>query len=98
MHQLFDNFLGNAPWRWLVAGAVAFGSFFVLLLLRRLASKQYQRLAATPQDEFLELPLHVASRTTGMFLLLASLFLGLQTLEFTPKIARALLTIFSVAT
>ena len=60
MEQLFDNFLGNALWRWLVAGAVAFGIFF-LLLLRRLAHKQYARLEATPQEELLELPLHVAS-------------------------------------
>ena len=59
MEQWFDHFLGNAPWRWLVAGGVAFGILIVLLLLRRLARKQYARLAATPQDEFLELPLHV---------------------------------------
>jgi small-conductance mechanosensitive channel len=97
MEQLFDNFLGNSPWRWLVAGAVAFGILFALLLLRRLARKQYARLAATPQDEFLEVPLHVASRTTVGFLLITSLFLGLQTLELTPKAARVLLTIFTVA-
>jgi small-conductance mechanosensitive channel len=95
--QWFDNFLGNAPWRWLVAGAVAFGIFFVLLLLRRLARKQYQRLAATPQDEFLELPLHVVSRTSALFLLIASLFLGLQTLELPPKLARVVLTLITIA-
>jgi small-conductance mechanosensitive channel len=97
VEQWFDNFLGNSPWRWLVAGAVAFGILFVLLLLRRLASKQYLRLAATPQDELLELPLHVASRTTLPFLLIASLFLGLQTLELPPKLARLVLTIFTIA-
>ena len=97
MEQVFDNFLGNAPWRWLVAGAVAFGIFFVLLLLRRLAHKQYQRLAATPQDEFLELPLHVVSHTSALFLLIASLFLGLQTLELPPKLARVVLTLITIA-
>jgi small-conductance mechanosensitive channel len=97
VEQWFDNFLGNSPWRWLVAGAVAFGIWFVLLLLRRLASKQYARMAATPQDEFLELPLHVASRTTVLFLLIASLFLGLQTLELPPKVARVAVTIFTIA-
>src|SRR5690349_13973628 len=97
MEQLFENFLGNSPWRWLVAGAVAFGIFFVLLLLRRLARKQYARLAATPEDEFMEVPLHVASRTTVMFLLLTSLFIGLQTLELPPKAARAAITIFTIA-
>ena len=98
MEQYLDNFLGNAPWRWLVAGGVAFGIFFVLLLLRRLTRKQYARLEATPQEEFLELPLHVASRTTVWFLLIVSVFLGLQTLELPPKLARALLTLLTVAT
>jgi small-conductance mechanosensitive channel len=97
VEQWFDNFLGNAPWRWLVAGAVAFGILFVLLLLQRLANKQYQRLAATPQDEFLELPLHVASRTSILFLVIASLFLGLQTLELPTKFARVVLTLFTIA-
>ena len=97
MEQVFDNFLGNAPWRWLVAGGVAFGILFVLLLLRRLARKQYARLAATPQDEFLELPLHVVSQTTVLFLLIASLFLGLLTLDLPPKLARVMLTIFTIA-
>jgi small-conductance mechanosensitive channel len=97
MEQWFDNFLGNTPWRWLVAGSVAVGVLFVLLMLRRLARKQYVRLAATPQDEFLELPLHVASRTTVLFLLIASLFLGLQALELPPKLARVVLTLFTIA-
>jgi small-conductance mechanosensitive channel len=97
MDQLFENFLGNAPWRWLVAGGIAFGILFVLVLLRRLASTQHARLAATPQDEFMELPLHVAARTTLWFLVIASLFLGLQTLELPPKGARVLLTLFTVA-
>ena len=97
MEQWFDNFLGNSPWHWLVAGAVAFGIFFVLLLLRRLARKQYARFAATPQDKFLELPLHVASRTTALFLLIASLFLGLQTLALPTKIARVVLPLFTIA-
>jgi small-conductance mechanosensitive channel len=95
--QWFDNFLGNSPWRWLEAGAVALVIFLVLLLLRRMASKEYLRLAATPEDEFLELPLHVASRTTVGFLLIASLFLGLLTLELPPKLARVVLTIFTIA-
>ena len=55
MEQWFDNFLGNPPWRWLEAGGVAIAILFVLLLLRRMAYKQYQRFAATPADEFLEL-------------------------------------------
>jgi small-conductance mechanosensitive channel len=97
MEQFFDNFLGNAPWRWLIAGGVAFGIFFVLVLLRRLARKQYARLEATPQEEFLELPLHVAARTTVWFLLIVAVFLGLQTLELPVKLARALITLLTIA-
>src|SRR5262245_19727768 len=97
MDPLFENFLGNPPWRWLVAAAVAFGILFLLLLLRSLARKQYARLAATPEDEFLELPMHVVSRTTVGFLLIASVFLGLQTLELPPKFGRAMLTIITIA-
>jgi Small-conductance mechanosensitive channel len=97
MEQWFDNFLGNAPWRWLVAGAVAFGILFVLLLLRRMARNQYARLAATPQDELLEQPLHVASHTAAAFLLIVSLFLGLQTLELPPKLHRVAVTLVTIA-
>jgi small-conductance mechanosensitive channel len=97
MEQVFDDFLGNAPWRWLVAGGVAFAILFVLLLLRRIARKHFARMAATPQDELLEVPLHVASRTTVSFLVIAALFAGLQTLEMAPKAARVALTLFTIA-
>ncbi len=98
LQELFDQtYFGNAAWLWIVAGAIALGVFFVLLLLRRLTRNQYKRLAATPQEEFLEIPLHVAARTTVWFLLIASVFLGLQTVELPPKAARVLLTVFTVA-
>jgi small-conductance mechanosensitive channel len=98
LEGLFDEtFLGNAAWRWIVAGIVALGVLFILLLLRRLARSQYQRLAATPQEELLEIPLHVASRTTVWFLLIASVFLGLQTLELPAKATRVVLTVFTIA-
>jgi small-conductance mechanosensitive channel len=97
LKELFDqSYFGNPAWRWIVAGAIALGILFVLLLLRRLARKQYARYAATFQDEFLEIPLHVASRTTVLFLLLAAVFFGLQTLQLQEKTARVLLTFFTV--
>jgi small-conductance mechanosensitive channel len=96
--ELFDTiYLGNPAWLWIVAGAIALGVLFVLLLLRRLARNQYARLAATPQDELLEIPLHVASRTTVWFLVIAAAFLGLQSVELPPKIALVLITVFTVA-
>ena len=98
LKELFDwSFFNNPAWRWMVAGAVALGVLFVLLVLRRIASKQYARLAATPQDEFLEIPLHVASRTAGLFLLIAAVFVGLETLELPDKATRVLITLFTIA-
>jgi small-conductance mechanosensitive channel len=98
LKELFDwSFFNNPAWRWMVAGAVALGVLFVLLVLRRIARKQYARFAATPEDELLELPLHVASRTTFAFLLIASIFLGVETLELPDKVVRVLVTLFTVA-
>ncbi|HKU16644.1 MAG TPA: mechanosensitive ion channel domain-containing protein [Steroidobacteraceae bacterium] len=98
LERLADwSYLNNPAWRWIMAGGIALGILFVLLLLRRLMRSQYRRLAATPQDELLEIPLHVASRTTVLFLLIAALFFGLQTLELPDKAAKVLTTIFTVA-
>ena len=64
LQELFDQtYFGNAAWLWIVAGTIALGVLFILLLLRRLTRSQHRRLAATPQEELLEIPLHVAART-----------------------------------
>jgi small-conductance mechanosensitive channel len=68
-----------------------------LLLVRRLVRSQYQRLAATPQIELLELPLHVASRTTVLFLIIMSLFAGLHAVQLPPKVYQALVTGVTIA-
>src|SRR5689334_2406292 len=99
LKELFDwSFFDNPAWRWMVAGAVALGILFVLLVVRRVARKQYERLAATPRDELLEIPLHVASRTASAFLLIAAFFVGLETLQLPDKATRVLVTVFTVAT
>ena len=58
---------------------------FLMLLLRRLIQAHYRRLAATPQAEFMETPLQVASRTTVLFLVVASVTLALLILELPPR-------------
>jgi small-conductance mechanosensitive channel len=98
LQEFFDStHLGNPAWRWIVAAAVAVGALFILLLLRRWTRMHSSRVAATPREEFMEVPLHVASRTTVWFLLIAAIFLGLQTVELPPKAARVLMTVFTVA-
>jgi small-conductance mechanosensitive channel len=98
LEALFDaKYFGNTTWQWLVAAAIAFVVFVALLLLRRLVRSYYTRLLATPQAEFFETPLQVASRTTAFFSLIAALFAGLNTLQLSPKASKAALTLFTIA-
>jgi small-conductance mechanosensitive channel len=92
------TFLGNAAWRWTTAIAIAVGTFIVLLLLRRVIRSRYARLAATPADELMEVPLQVAAQTTAWFLLILAIYGGAQALVLPPKGARLLLTAFTIAT
>jgi small-conductance mechanosensitive channel len=92
------TYLGNEAWRWTTALGVAAGTFVILLLLRRLIRMRYERLAATPQEEIMEIPLHVAARTTFGFLLIVAIYAGTQALTLPPKGARLLLTVFTIAT
>jgi small-conductance mechanosensitive channel len=98
LEGLFETeYFGNTAGAWIVAGGVALLVFFAILLLRRLIRSHYKRLLATPHAEFMEMPLHVASRTTGWFALIAALFAGLQMLQLPPKPARLVITIFTIA-
>jgi len=88
---------GNTLWQWALAGALALIVLTVLLFVRRLVRTQYERFAATPQTELMELPLKVVSRTTVLFILIASVFAGLQALVLPPKLAKLALTIFTIS-
>ncbi|MGH8188855.1 MAG: mechanosensitive ion channel family protein, partial [Steroidobacteraceae bacterium] len=92
------SYLGNEAWRWITALGTSAGTFIVLLLLRRLIKSRYARLVATPQDEIMEVPLHVAARTTVWFLLIVAVYAGAQALVLPPKAARLLLTAFTITT
>jgi len=98
LEKLLDGkYFGNTTWHWTIALAVAAAVFFGLLLLRRLIRSHYQRMAATPQVEFLELPLKVASRTTVLFLLFCALFAGLQAVTLPEKVYRGVVTVFTIS-
>jgi small-conductance mechanosensitive channel len=90
-------FFGNTLWQWTFAGLIAFVVLSTLLAVRRIIRSQYERLAATPQTEIMEVPLKVASRTTVLFILVAALFAGLQAVELPPKLARLALTLFTIS-
>jgi small-conductance mechanosensitive channel len=91
------TYMGNTLWELATAAGITLGVFFVSLLIRRAAFSRYTRMAATPQAEFLELPLQVVSRTTLLFLLVTALFIGAQMLNLPRSVGTALKTVFTVA-
>lgn len=91
------SYMGNTLWQLTVAACVAVGTFVLLLLIRRAIRSRYSKLAATPRTELLELPLKIASRTSPLFLLIAALFIGAQSLTLPQSGSRALLTVFTIA-
>ena len=50
--------------------------FSSTMLIRRITRKRYARMAATPQMEFLELPLKATNHTGVLFLLIVSIYAG----------------------
>jgi small-conductance mechanosensitive channel len=90
-------YFGNTLWQWGLALGVALLMFTVLLLVRRIVSANYTRIANTPQRELIELPLKVASRTTAPFLLIVSVFTAVQTLAMPDKLRGILLNILAIA-
>lgn len=91
------TYLGNTLWQWTVAASVAVGVFLILLLIRRAIRARYDKLAATPQTEFLELPFKVASRTTVLTVLVTALFVGSRWLTLPPTVDKAILTLLTIA-
>jgi small-conductance mechanosensitive channel len=98
LHELFDRtYFGNKISHWLISAGIAIGLLLVLLLIRRFVRARYAKLAATPEIELIEVPFKAASRTTGAFLLLASIFVAMQGLELPAKVSRFAITVFTVA-
>src|SRR3954471_10893672 len=94
---LDDRYFNNSLWQWAVAAAIVVGVFCITLLIRRVVRSRYQRLAATPQTELLELPLKVASHTGVLFLLVASIYAGASTLVIPDRASKLLLTALTIA-
>lgn len=70
----------------LIAIATAALLLFLLLGLRRLVRRRYRAMLATERTEWLELPLGVLSRTTLVFFIAVSLFVGLQLLVLPDRV------------
>ena len=90
---LFDNSL----LAWSIAGAIALGVFFVLLIVRRAVRSYLRKARTTPQTEFLEIPVQVLSRTTAAFFFVLAIYLGIQALTIAPGTQRILQSAITIA-
>lgn len=98
LQELLDaTYLGNSLSRWNIAIVLGIAAFVIMLLVRSWTRTQYARLAATPDEELLELPLQVASRTTIGFILITAIFIGMQAVALQARAERFLLNVFLIA-
>jgi small-conductance mechanosensitive channel len=88
---------GNSVMAWLIAIGVGAATLVVLLGARRFASRSDQRFQATEHTELLEIPAHVLGRTTLLFLVILSLYAGLQTLIVGPTTKRIVDSVMTIA-
>lgn len=86
----------NELWQWLTAAGTALLVLLVALGIRRWVRRHYQQFAATEQTELMEVPLEIASKTSGGFLLVAALFGGLSVLNLPPALRAVATTLFTL--
>src|SRR5690606_8738699 len=87
----------NSPLSWLIALSVAAVVYLVLITIRGVVRRSLERLKATPEDEWLEIPLSVLSRTAGFFFVVLSLYAGAQALTVGPTLTRVLNTAITLS-
>jgi small-conductance mechanosensitive channel len=80
----------NSPVAWITGLAAAALLYLVLTAFRGLVRRHHKRMLATERVELMEMPLEVLSRTTTLFLLAVSLFIGLQALTISGNTHHAL--------
>src|SRR5882757_11029684 len=80
--RTFDQLvMGNSISHWVWALAITLVVFLVMIIVRRIVRRNYERMAITEAVEFMEVPLHLLSRTTTTFILIVSAFAGFVTLD-----------------
>lgn len=90
-----NEFFGNTYWEWASGASVALACTLALVLVRRFVRRQHQKVEATPNQELMEVPLLVASKTMLFSIVALSLAAGLALLELPAPLRRV---IGSVAT
>lgn len=97
IRTLDELYLGNTITQWWWALTI-FGSILaVTWLIKRIVHSHHRRMEATIEVEMMETPLKVLSRTKNIFLLIVSLFAGLQSLTLTDRIQHIAEKIFVIA-
>jgi small-conductance mechanosensitive channel len=87
----------NSPTAWAIACGTVLVVLVLLLFVRRVIRREHQRMLATPQTEFMELPLEVLSRTTLPFFIVVSAFAGLKALQVSEQTDRVLTSVITIA-
>lgn len=95
--QLTTRYFGNSLLQWGAFVAITAAVLLALLLIRRLVRTRHATLASTAEIEFTERFFQVASRTTGAFLLIVSVYAGLLALKLPETISRGVHTAFAIA-
>lgn len=97
LEQLFAlPLFGNSWLEWSLAAGLMLLTFGALLAIRRGARGYFRKLVATQDEELLELPMEVLSRTTVIFVVVVALVVGAQALTMSPKTAAALSSAFTI--
>jgi small-conductance mechanosensitive channel len=91
---LFDK---NSPSQWLIALAVAIAVYIMLTTARRLIRGYYTRMRSTENVELLEIPLGVLSKTSALFFLVLSLYIGSLALVLGASVTRVLNSAITIA-
>src|SRR5687767_2600885 len=71
---------------WLLAAGITTAVFVALLTLRFVLQRYAQRVRATREREFFEVPTEVLSRTTLPFFLMLSVYAGLRVLTLGDRL------------
>lgn len=87
----------NSVLDWGLALSLSALLLIVLLTLRRLVRRYHARLLKTEKTELAEIPAEILSRTTVLFFLVLSLFVGLGTLTMSAGTARVLHSALMIA-
>jgi small-conductance mechanosensitive channel len=82
---------------WALALGLTAGLLLVLLTARRMIRRYHEKLLKTERTELGEIPAEILSRTTVLFFLVLSVFVGLGTLSMSPTTAQVLHSALMIA-